>query len=128
VDYYGAEADVIPVYDQMETLMAATRVERGASMEVYRDDPTQPGGSQKRQIVYFIREGNAGLIAKVAPPFQGTALPIGNPAALPPAAPAALPLVAPDASTLPPAGAPVLTEPAKADPATTPAPMPAPAK
>lgn len=122
VDYYGAEADIIPVYDQMETLMAATRVQRGASMEVYKDDPTQPGGSQKRQIVYFIRDGNAALISKVAPPFQGTTLPSGNPAALPPPQPAAIPAT-PEATATPVAPTPTPAEPAKTEPAPTPAPV-----
>jgi hypothetical protein len=117
VTYEGAEADIIPVYDQMEALMSAARLVRGQSMEVYLDDPTLPGGSKKREIYYFVRTGDASILSRVAPSATGApALPNASPAQLPPGA-------AP-APTDAPAPAPVPTP----APAPVPAPVPAPAK
>lgn len=118
VVYEGPEAAIIPVYDQMEALMKATRMEKGQSMEVYLDDPTQAGGSQKREIYYFIRSGDVANITRFAPPGTGApALPSAVPAQLPP--PAATPAPTPAPAAMP--------APAATAPAATPAPAPAPA-
>lgn len=110
VTYEGPEDDIIPVYDQMEALMKATRLERGQSMEVFQDDPTQAGGSKKRDIYYFIRSGDAPNVTKFAPPGTGkAALPSMDPTAAP-------------AGATPPATPAI---PAEATPATPTAPAPA---
>lgn len=99
VTYEGPEANIIPVYDQMEALMAAARLQRGQSMEVFLDDPTQAGGSQKREIYYFVRSGDAGRLTKIAPPSTAVALPTNVPGQLPATpAPAATPEAAPATS------------------------------
>lgn len=54
--YTGGEDTVIPVYDQIESLIKAAHLERsGPSFEIYLDDVTQPGGSRNREIHHLIK-------------------------------------------------------------------------
>ena len=54
--YEGSEDQVLPIYDQIEAAIAATRAEKaGPSFEVYLDDPTQAGGSVKRHIYQIVK-------------------------------------------------------------------------
>ncbi|MBL8550683.1 MAG: hypothetical protein JNJ73_11930 [Hyphomonadaceae bacterium] len=103
VHYSGAEENVIPTYDQMEALIASARLTQGKSFEIYYDDPAATGGSVSRDIFYLV-EGDATALARVAP--SAGAVPAA--ASAPPAAPAAAPAA-----------------PAAAPAATTPAPEPA---
>lgn len=65
VTYMGTEENVIPTYDQIESLIAASRLKRaGPSFEIYLDDPTQESGSVKREIYYLI-EGDDAALAKI---------------------------------------------------------------
>lgn len=62
VVYEGPEENIIPVYDQVETLIAASRLQRsGPSFEIFLDDPTQEGGSVKREIYHLIEGDDAAL-------------------------------------------------------------------
>lgn len=62
VTYEGPEENVIPVYDQIESLIAASRLTRsGPSYEVYLDDPTQETGAAKREIYHIITGDDAAL-------------------------------------------------------------------
>ncbi|MEJ0059677.1 MAG: hypothetical protein WDM79_08965 [Terricaulis sp.] len=116
VPYTGSEEQVIPVYDQMEALIASARLVRGKSFEIYHDDATQVGGSINREIFYLV-EGDTAQLTRLAPP---AALPTPAPA---PAAPAA---AAPAATPAPGTPAPAATPaPATPAPATTPTPAPA---
>ncbi|MGE0828763.1 MAG: hypothetical protein AB7O04_05350 [Hyphomonadaceae bacterium] len=66
VHYTGTEDQVIPLYDQMESLIAAGRLVRGRSFEVYYDDATQAAGSVNRDIYYLVTGDTARLLA-IAP-------------------------------------------------------------
>jgi effector-binding domain-containing protein len=113
VKFYGTEEQIIPVYDQIEALIAAARLKRsGPSFEVFLDDPDSATGSQTREI-YHIVEGDTAALARVAPPAPAAAAPAVAPAPVTPATPAAATTPAPAATTTPAA-------------ATTPAPAPAP--
>ncbi|HWA21333.1 MAG TPA: GyrI-like domain-containing protein [Caulobacterales bacterium] len=65
--YKGDEAQVLPTYDKMEALIAAARLVRHKSFEVYNDDPEQVGGSADREIYYLV-EGDVSQLAKILPP------------------------------------------------------------
>jgi hypothetical protein len=127
VTYTGPEANIIPVYDQVESMVAAFRLTLGRSFEVYLDDPGQAAGSAEREIYIFV-EGDTATMTALFPTTEGRAQTgvDGQPAAALPAAPvtvdtaAAAPAEAPAAT---PAPAPAATE----APAATPAPAPAPA-
>lgn len=109
VNYEGPEANVIPVYDQIETLIDATRLEKATgSFEVYKDDPTQAGGSVKREIWHVV-SGDAQRLLTLFPNSRPT----------PMALPAPAPVVAPEQPAVAPAPAVVET------PAPTAAPPPA---
>lgn len=63
--YTGGEDQVIPVYDQVETLIKAARLKRsGPSFEIYMDDVNQPGGSRNREIYHLI-EGDVAALEKI---------------------------------------------------------------
>jgi len=65
VMYEGPEENIIPVYDQVESLIKASRLSRsGPSFEVFLDDPTQDGGSAKREIYHLI-EGDSDALQKI---------------------------------------------------------------
>lgn len=106
VVYEGPEENVLPTYTQMEALIGAARLEQGKSFEIYYDDPTQTGGSVRREIYYLVN-GDTSRLASLAPSAARPA-PLAAPAAAAPAAPAAAPAPA-----------------APAAPAATPAPAPA---
>lgn len=107
VIYEGPEDSVLPVYDQVETLIAAGRLQKhGGSFEVYLDDPTQPGGSVKREI-YHVVTGDARRLETLFPNNR----------------PAPLPAAAPTPTPAPTATAPATTQPAAA-PAAPGAPAP----
>jgi hypothetical protein len=109
VHYEGPEERVIPTYDQMEALIAAARLTRGKSFEIYYDDPTAVGGSVTRDIYYLVT-GDTSRLQAVAP--SAAAVPASTTLAPQPSAdPAAA--AAPAAATTP-APAPA------APPATTP--------
>lgn len=104
VDYTGTEADVVPlVYDKLDALLAAarlddpsTRSDDWTTLEVYHDDPTQPGGSRNRTIYYVVEPDVdvARLTAIVPPraaPPAALAAPAAEAAAPAPAAPAPAP-------------------------------------
>ncbi len=62
VVYMGPEENVIPTYDQIESLIKASRLEReGPSFEIYLDDPTQESGSVKREIYHLIKGDDSSL-------------------------------------------------------------------
>jgi type II secretory pathway pseudopilin PulG/effector-binding domain-containing protein len=128
VTYSGPEANIIPVYDQIESLVAAFRLTLGRSFEVYLDDPAQAGGSAEREI-YVLVEGDTAAMTALFPTTAGRAqLGVdGQPAAAPPAADTAATAPADTAAVAPPASTPATTPaPAPADtPAATPAPAPA---
>ncbi len=130
VTYTGPEANIIPVYDQIESMIGAfglsTPEGSPASFEVYLDDPANVGGSAEREIYVFFN-GDAGAMTALFPTTAGRAQVgvDGQPTAAPAApvvvdtatpAPAATPAEAPAAT---PAPAPVEV------PAATPAPAPA---
>jgi len=115
VTYQGPEGDIIPVYDQIESLIKAHRLVVGRSYEVYLDDPAQTGGSAEREI-YILVEGDTALMERLFPTTSGRAQMGVDGAVTPqPAAPAA------DAAAPPEAAAPP-TAPAPSAPAATPAP------
>lgn len=63
--YTGTEDQVIPVYDQVESLIKAAHLKRsGPSFEIYMDDVTQPGGSRNREIYHLI-EGDVAALEKI---------------------------------------------------------------
>lgn len=65
VIYKGSEDNVIPVYDQIESLITASHLKRsGPSFEIYNDDPTQAGGPMDREI-YHIVEGDTDALKKI---------------------------------------------------------------
>ncbi|MDX2238585.1 MAG: hypothetical protein NW203_13565 [Hyphomonadaceae bacterium] len=107
VVFNGPEEQVLPIYDQMEALIAAARLQIGRSFEIYFDDPTRDGGSVQREIYYLVT-GDTSRLAQVAPS-----------AAMPAAAPAPAPAPAPADAPAPAAPA---AAPAPAAPAATPAP------
>lgn len=73
VVYKGEEDNVLPTYDKMEALVGAARLTLGKSFEVYKDDPTKPGGSVDREIYYLV-EGDASQLSKILPPRASDAL------------------------------------------------------
>jgi hypothetical protein len=85
VSYKGDEDNVLPTYDKMEALVGAARLNLGKSFEVYKDDPTKPGGSVDREIYYLI-EGDTSQLAKILPPTATDVL-SGAPALTMPPAP-----------------------------------------
>lgn len=84
VIYKGDEAQVIPTYDKMEALIAAARLEKGKSFEVYNDDPTQDSGSADREIYYLV-SGDTSQLAKVLPPKAPLTVNVPTESAAPPA-------------------------------------------
>ncbi|MGE0047083.1 MAG: GyrI-like domain-containing protein, partial [Hyphomonadaceae bacterium] len=109
VRFQGPEENVIPTYDQMESMISAARLTRGRSFEIYHDDPAQAGGSVDREIYYLVT-GDVTRLAQVAPSAAVTA-----PAPVAPAAPAGAAEATPQATPAPPA--------AGETPADTPAPI-----
>lgn len=96
VTYTGTEDQVVPeVYDRMDTLLAATRLDDPTrtdddwpTFEAYNDDPSQPGGSRNRTIYYVVPPGvDISRLTTLVPP-EGAA---GAPA---PATDAAAPAAA----------------------------------
>jgi hypothetical protein len=83
VTYTGDEDNVLPTYDKMEALVGAARLNLGKSFEVYRDDPTKPGGSVDREIYYLV-EGDASQLAKILPPKASSDTLSGAPLLSPP--------------------------------------------
>lgn len=105
VTYQGPEANIIPVYDQIESLIEAHRLTVGRSYEVYLDDPAQTGGSAEREI-YIMVEGDTAMMERLFPTTSGRAQSgvdgAVTPAAAPPAAdPAAAPAADPAAAAAP---------------------------
>jgi hypothetical protein len=117
VTYEGPETKIIPVYDQIESMIGAARLTMGKSYEVYLDEPSQAGGSASREI-YVMVEGDTALLTRLFPTTSGRAQTgvDGQPSAAP--APATADPAA--AGT----AAPVTVE-APAAPAAAPAPTPA---
>lgn len=65
VAYKGPEETIIPVYDQIESLIKASRLTRsGPSFEIYNDDPTQDGGPMDREI-YHVIDGDVDALSKI---------------------------------------------------------------
>lgn len=63
--FMGPEENVIPTYDQIESLITASRLKReGPSFEIYLDDPMQESGSVKREIYYLIK-GDDAVLARI---------------------------------------------------------------
>ncbi len=101
--YKGPEESVIPVYDQVEALIAAARLEKaGFTFEAYLDDPAAPQGSVERQIFHMVK-GDLTLLRALQSPGAATPPPVVMPPALAPAA----------TDLAPPAVAPVAPAPAK---------------
>jgi len=67
VTYQGTEEEVLPLYTQMEALIAAARLTQGRSFEIYHDDATQTGGSINREVFYMV-EGDTARLTELAPP------------------------------------------------------------
>lgn len=111
VRYTGPEENVLPLYDQMEAMMAAARLEQGRSFEIYFDDPTQSGGSVTREVYYLIASGDIQRLQRLAPSAAQPAA-----AAAPAAAPAA-PAAPVPAAPAPPEAAPAAPAPAAPAPA-----------
>lgn len=95
VSYTGTEDKVVPeVYDRMDTLLAATRLDDPTrtdddwlTFEVYNDDPTQPGGSHSRTIYYVVPPGtDLTRLTTLVPPAPAETTPPA-PETTPPAAP-----------------------------------------
>lgn len=104
VQFQGPEENVLPTYTQMEALIAAARLEQGRSFEIYYDDPTQAGGSVRREIYYLVN-GDVSRLAQLAP-SAGVPVPIAPPAAAAtPTTPTAAAVQA-DTPVAPPAPAP----------------------
>jgi hypothetical protein len=94
--YEGSEDQVLPIYDQIEAAIAATRGEKaGPSFEVYLDDPTQSGGSVKRHIYQIVKGDLTTLKALSTPGATMTSVAPTEPASAAPAAPAETTPVAP---------------------------------
>jgi hypothetical protein len=107
--YRGPEESVIPVYDQVEALIAASRLEKaGFTFERYLDDPAAPQGSAERQIFHLIK-GDLTLLRSLQSPGAATPPPVVMPA--PEAAPATAPVD--PAAPAPAAPAPAAPQPAK---------------
>ncbi|MBU6372743.1 MAG: GyrI-like domain-containing protein [Alphaproteobacteria bacterium] len=105
--YEGPEDQVLPIYDQIEAAIAASRGEKaGPSFEVYLDDPTQAGGSVKRHIYQIVKGDLTTLRALSSPGATMTPAAPAAPAAAPaepaPAAPAAPAPAAPAPATTTP--------------------------
>jgi hypothetical protein len=124
VAFTGAEADIIPVYDRIESMISAARLQKGSSFEVYLDDPRQAGGSANREI-YVLVTGDTTLLSTLFPTTAGRAqLGVDGAPIAPAAAPEATP--APAATDTAAVPAPATTAPASTAPAaTTPATAPA---
>lgn len=105
--YRGPEESVIPVYDQVEALIAAARLEKaGFTFESYLDDPAAPQGSVERQIFHMVK-GDLTLLRALQSPGAATPPPVVMPA------PTALPAAADPAATAVPAPVPAPAAPAK---------------
>ena len=130
VNFYGAEEQVLDqVYNKVDALLAATRVEEsGPYFEIYNDDPTQQGGPRNREV-YYIVTGDTQRMMQVAPPASAQAPPMATPLPAPASTvtptpvqtPATVPATTPPA--VQPAPAPVVTTPTVNVPA-GPAPAP----
>lgn len=97
VIYEGPEDQVLPTYEKVESLIQAGRLQFSTprSYEVYLDDPTQPGGSVRREIFHLV-QGDARRLEAIFPNARPAALPASAPAAAAPSAPpSAQPAAAP---------------------------------
>ncbi len=112
VRFDGPEENVLPIYTQMEAMIAAARLEQGRSFEVYYDDPTQVGGSASRDIFYLVN-GDLARLAQLAPsagvPAPREPAPAATVAAAAPA-PAAAEAAAPAPVTPAPTPEPVVAQ------------------